>query len=514
MGRVGAILPEDLDITISDLHNKIGNWTIKLSNEHPMAPALRTPGAGITVTAGGLTFSGPALQPEFEASSEDGLGNVTIKGVCDKVILADALAYPQPTNPDPSTQTVGSDEVTANAETLMHSYVGGNIGPYSPVERRNPYLTLGPNLSRGAVATKRPRFPVLGDLLNEIAAVDGLGYRVVQVGPSLEFRTYQTVDRRLGVRLSMFNGELATQKVATSAPGVTRVIVGGKGDLVARKFVASTSAESLAAEALWGRRIERFVDQRSDNLTSALQQAGQELLAEQGYTYASVQAIPSEDSSLTFGVDYGLGDLITIEVEGVESTSFVSGYVLQANSDGVRLGIVLGDEDDFNELGATQRQLETVTRQVSSLERNAEASAERGNIISRHHGHMVRLVSPAPGQWLSVHTYLPGVTIPAGARTATVSWSWGAHISTNGAVDWTGLVRFNNTPGTDVTVGVATTHNEGNPALNIGASVFGELDVTAYVGQTLGLYTNALNHAGSGAGLHPGWASFSITFKT
>jgi hypothetical protein len=53
--------------------------------------------------------------------------------------------------------------------------------------------------------------------------------------------------------------------VAVSPPGATRVLVAGQGNREDRQFIEMTSTDATAAEALWGRRIERFVDQRNTN---------------------------------------------------------------------------------------------------------------------------------------------------------------------------------------------------------------------------------------------------------
>lgn len=443
--RVGTIMAKDFDFEIADLHNDVGAFTLTIASDHPMASALRTPGAGIVLAAGGITFSGPVSQPEVSVTQEDANGTLVVKGVSDTVILGDALAYPQPSNSDVTTQVVAYDEATAKAETLMHYYVSRNIGPNGSTARKNRNLIMGTDAARGTTLTKKPRFQVLGDLLNEIAAIDGLGYRVTQRDSGLVFETYATEDRRLTVRLSTLNGQLDSQTVATSAPGVTRAIVGGTGDLVARKFVEVTTPDSLSAEENWGRRIERFVDERSTNLSAELTKAGQELLADQGFSFASVQTVPVENSSLTFGTEWQLGDLVTVEVDGVELSSFVSGYVLKADADGVRLGVVLGDPNDFAQDGGMVRQLTQVTRQVDAIQRTVETKLEvvddtgwidlpntvaPGNLKYRRRNGYVTVRFIATAQTASGSTYT--------VNTTTLPVAYRPSANSRGACDFSG----------------------------------------------------------------------------
>lgn len=376
LSRVGLILPQDLDFTLNDQHNNVGTWMLRLSVEHPLTSVLRQPGNGIIVTgASDVLCSGPTVRPEFASSAADPDGMVTFSGVTDTVVLADALAWPQPTNPNPETQTLAHDVRTGPAETVMHAYVNANIGPAATTPRRKDRLVLGPNLGRGPNVKKSARFPTLGGLLTELAVLANLGFRVVQRDNMLVFETFEVEDLTDEIRLDVYNNTLAGQKVATSAPGATRAIVAGQGDLVERQFVAVDSPESIAAEQEWGRRIERFVDQRQTDDLSELRQAGEKLMATEGFTAVSVQVIPMEDSSMRYGIDWSMGDKVTVVVEGQELVSTVTGYALRANKDGFRIGALLGDPDGFNAEAALNSRVQNTESRVSALERNTGTGA-------------------------------------------------------------------------------------------------------------------------------------------
>ncbi|MGC4928083.1 siphovirus ReqiPepy6 Gp37-like family protein [Streptomyces sp. DT117] len=365
--------PEELTLDVEDAVNNVGNWKLSLRAEHPLADHLRTPGAGIIITGpGDVIMSGPVTTPEYAATPEDPAGSVSFEGVSDSVLLADMLAFPEPANPDPTKQALGHDERTGRAESVMHAYVAANIGPSAPAPRRRANLVMGADGGRGPVVTKSARFPTLGELLTEIATMADLRFRIVQRGSRLQFETYVVEDRRKEIRLDTLNGSLAGHRVTVSPPGATRVIVAGQGELTDRHFLAVDNAASIAAEDEWNRRVERFVDQRQTNDDAELAQAGNELLAESGFTSIAVQAVPTDDSAMVFGIDWNLGDRVTVVAGGQELASVVTGLRLLADEDGFRLGALLGDPSGFTADAMAVKKTQAIEARVSSLERTAE----------------------------------------------------------------------------------------------------------------------------------------------
>lgn len=369
LARVGAIRPEDLSLEVDDLFNNVGTWTLTLPVEHNLASVLGTPGSGIILTGPtDVLMSGPTVTPLYESKTSDPVGTVTFTGVTDTVVLADMLSFPDPTNVDPTTQTLAHDDRTGPAETLMHAYVNANIGPSAPAARRKAGLIMGTNLGRGPVISKSPRFPVLGTLLEQIALPYGFGFRVVQRGSNLVFETYQVADRSPYIRLSVLNGNLSSQKVAITAPGVTQVIIAGQGDLTDRTFVLGNNADSLSAEAEWGRRIERFVDQRQTDDPNVYASKIADELAKDGFTGVSVQVVPADDTIMQYGIDWNMGDKVAIVIGDTERTSLVTGLVLKVDANGFRFGAVLGKATDFDESASTAGRLTDVEKRLSYLE--------------------------------------------------------------------------------------------------------------------------------------------------
>ncbi|MEU3265121.1 siphovirus ReqiPepy6 Gp37-like family protein [Streptomyces bacillaris] len=373
--RLGTIPADLLTMDAEDIHNNVGTWKLQINAEHPLAAILSTPGAGIIVTGpSDVLFSGPVTKTETAVTATDPLGTLTVEGVDDTIILSDMLAWPDPANGNANSQNFAYDERTGPAESLMHAYVNANCGPSAPSNRRRAGLIMGANGARGVSVSKAARFQQLGELCKELAEPAGLGFRVVQRGANLVFETYAVADRTKEARLGVVNNTLAGQRVAVSTPQKTRVIVGGDGDGSNRLFVGVDNADSLTAEADWGRRIESFIDERSSTDTAELTQKGTEALADGGATVKAAQAVPMEDSALDFGRDWFLGDRVSVIVGGTEMSAVVTSMVLKVDSDGYRLGAVLGDPAPLDSTAADAKASRNLESRVSSLERTAEAT--------------------------------------------------------------------------------------------------------------------------------------------
>lgn len=378
--RQGSIPLEDLNLKFQPVFNGVGSWSVTIPAEHRAVSYLRAPGAGIIITnllTGETLMSGSTSKPSKKATSADPKGMVTIAGLSDDRLLWDALAFPQPSNADPATQTSANDVRTATASTLMRLYVNANIGPGSPVGRRGSSLrnalTLGPDALLGAVTTRRPRFDVLGDLLKGIALEVGLGFRIVQVGSVLQFQVYQPTNRSDSIRLDVHNGTLQETTVETAPPEVTRVVVAGQGQGAERQIFQFDTADSLQGEDDWGFIIEEFKDQRNTNDTNELESSAMERLNEAGFTKVAVKATPSNEDTMIFMTDFFLGDQVAVVIDGQEQTnSIITEAAIVVDNTGLRTGVAIGDVYDFDSASALRQSVEDTQRRLDNLERNVE----------------------------------------------------------------------------------------------------------------------------------------------
>lgn len=366
--RVGQIHPENLVGFTAVLRDKeVGSWSIKLPVGHPISEELVKPNAGIIVTTSqGTLLSGPTVAVTLNQSTDDPEGTYEILGKDDSVILTERLAYPTPASSNVAAQTNAYDVRTGAAETVLKAYVAANIGPTAPTVRRVTGLTVETDLARGTTVTGSARFTNLQELLKGIADVGGVSYNIEQVGTGLVFQVTSPVDRSAYVRLDLYNGRLKSSDYAYSQPLTTRVIVGGDGDDAARTFLERTSTDSLAAETLWGRRIETFVDSRNTTVTAELQAAADEVLVVDGKTQLSVTIAPSDDQTMLFGKDWNLGDKVTVVVGSTELVAVVTEVGLLISEDGVRIAATVGEPRGLD------YESQILTRQLNAAQRIAK----------------------------------------------------------------------------------------------------------------------------------------------
>jgi len=383
LNRLGQLLPSDLVGWESVLRfNNVGVWGIELVANLPMAQLLSTPGYGIVVTHkdAGVILSGPTVSAETVYESGDPIGVMKIAGVDDSVILADRLAYPDPAVADASAQTQAYDSVSAiPASSAMVYYVEGNLVPgIAPTERAIASMTVATDPAIGTDVAKSARFDVLGELLTDIASIDGLGFDIKQVDGSLEFRVFEPVDRTGEIRMDVANQTLAKTAYGYGAPELTHAIVAGQGEGVDRTFVDVTTTESLDAQDLFARRIESFIDQRNTADSAELTQAGLEKLASGGTILTSVDVIPSSDLTMRYGQDWNLGDRVTVVVANQEVSATVTQVSIRVESNGVFIGATVGEPNgvDFEAI-VTKKQTKQQTR-INALERKESATGGGG----------------------------------------------------------------------------------------------------------------------------------------
>jgi hypothetical protein len=169
--------------------------------------------------------------------------------------------------------------------------------------------------------------------------------------------------------MDMDNQKLSSAQYSYSSAKVTRAIVGGQGEDEWRRFVEAFSDDSEDAEEAWGRRIEVFKDNRNSRDNEILDQAGQELLVDQGKTIVEMSVTPSDDINMKFAVDWYLGDKVTIVVQDIEAQAVVTEVGIAIGEDGVRIGATIGAP-----IGVTYEQkllakTADVDKRVGNLER-------------------------------------------------------------------------------------------------------------------------------------------------
>ena len=390
--RVGQLAEHDLtDFIAVPRPNAVGDWTLSLPatvlNEttgrrvsHELCAALRQRDAGIIVynPDGQVVLSGPMSQAVLTQLPGDPDGMWQFTGDSDTDVVRRPVAYPQPSNPNVSTQNVANDIRSGKAETLIRQYVSANIGPAAHASRRVAGLTLAPDGGLGPVLQKSPRFQNLLELLQEIATGTVCLFDVIQDGTDLQFRVLPRIDVSADLRWDIDNSQLESTEYGFGRPGVTRVIVAGQDQGTSRKIIEVTTPASLAAEAIWG-RVERFLDQRNTNDDGELRQAGLEVLATEGAEITSLKIVPSADMGAGFMSEWWPGSIVTVVVGGQEVKAPVSEVVISIGAHGVFIGATVGDATGFDWESVMSNAQTRTEQRVSALER---ADAQRPNKIS------------------------------------------------------------------------------------------------------------------------------------
>lgn len=386
LNRVGQFLPVDLvGFSVVNRFNNVGTWEIVLPADHVLGTALATPGAGIIVTHSdaGVLLSGPTTTVETVAETSNPVGTVRISGVDDSAILAERLAYPTWTTDDVTMQTSSHDAVIAvKASTAMYTFVKHNlVTGIAPASRAVANLVTATDTALGSVMTKRARFDILGQLLSEIAVIDGLGFDIKQKNNTLEFKVFTPTNRAGEIRMDIQNNTLASSSYGYGLPGLTHAIVAGQGDLEARQFIQVNTPESLAAQDLWNRRIEQFIDQRNTDVVDELTQAGLEALAESGATLTSVDVVPASDTTMRFGIDWNLGDTVTVVVGGQEVSAVVTQVALSVQADGVHIVATVGEPIGVNYDALIAKSQVSAMKRIDALERIEGGAGGSASIV-------------------------------------------------------------------------------------------------------------------------------------
>lgn len=382
LARIGVIMAEDLVGLEAVLRfNAVGGWKLNLRADHPLVDVLRAPGSGIIISGPtGVLLSGSTVTAKNVKTSDDPTGVWEIQGTDDSAVLGQRVAYPSPASDELSVQ--GDYDVrSGKAESVAKAYVDANLGPSAPLSRRVPGLIVEADSARGLTVTGRARYDQLSLLLSQVLATSELGFTIEQADSNLVFKVFAPVDRSSSIRMDIDNNRLTKSEYSYSRPQATRVIVAGQGQGAERTLVERYSHESVSAESAWNTRIEVFKDQRNTNDVAELEQAGDELLAERGLTIESVSVTPADDETMAYGIDWGLGDKVSVVVGDTQVSEVVTEVAIVVTEEGVKVGATVGNpvsaaaNDVESQVIATQSSQD---ERISNLERNETGGGSSG----------------------------------------------------------------------------------------------------------------------------------------
>ncbi|MGW2932967.1 siphovirus ReqiPepy6 Gp37-like family protein [Streptomyces sp. NPDC001156] len=368
--RILGVVSDFTSLTITPRFNAVGAYVLNISAASPNADFL-IPGNGLVIRRGSnVLMSGPIREPNW-SSGDGGSGTLTVNGVDDMTLLAGATCWPTPTAAD-SAQTDPMYKVSGvAAETAMRTLVNLNIGPGAQAARKVSNLTLAADGGHGAAVTRQVnQFDNLLAVLQDIAKTAGLGFRIVQVGTSLQFQVYEPADLSASAKFSFKLGNLLDASYSVTAPTCTKAVVTAGGGTSPRVVKVYTRADA----AFPGAWIEQFVDltsvdTASVDLTAQMDQAADEALTS-GAAQGNLTVTPIDTPLLQFGRDYTVGDQVSCQVRD----DFISEVVREVNitfdaQGGYVAKAVIGSSDSTNNQDVLARQFQYIARIFNRLRR-------------------------------------------------------------------------------------------------------------------------------------------------
>lgn len=319
-------------------HNGIGTWSLTIPADHPAAPYLLRPRAGLIVERDGqVVLSGPRGTRTRSARAGADI-EVTVGGFSDDVWLNRRVTL-DPADGD-------ADPRTGVASTLILAYIDNHVGPSARADRRVPGLTLGTDPVVGETLDRAGRRRNLYELCVELAraAETPLGFRVRQSTSSLVAEVFVPDDLRSSVLFSIDAGTLAEWEYGDETPEANWLWLGGEATGPSRVFATVSSSGSIVEHG----RIEQWADHTDiDNLTD-LRSAGRADLVEKA-AQTRIEASPISSDALRWQRDWNVGDFVSVVVDGTKiveqvrevavdlAPSGVEKVTVRVGADGVRL---------------------------------------------------------------------------------------------------------------------------------------------------------------------------------
>ena len=302
--------------------NAVGSWTI-VAPFDPVLWGMISGGDNFVEVdwRGVFKFGGKIEQPGFQDSvpgssaSSGQIGPyITMSGADYLALIANRIAYPDPTAAW-TAMNKGNTTYANNMriETALKSVMNTNIGPGALANRKNSNVTIAPDLGRGNLITYTIKFApnVNLNMLDMARTVivagggpTGMGLQFTRNGQQLVFDVFVPRDLSGKAWFSKQTGNLTGVQLYLTDPLTTNALVNGSGTLMVEKVAA--------ARTIWN-VVETYSDQTSETDINNLNANAQQTLLTGGYG-PLLNATVTDTPFLTFGRDYWLGDIVTIEV--------------------------------------------------------------------------------------------------------------------------------------------------------------------------------------------------------
>jgi ReqiPepy6 Gp37-like protein len=366
-------------LTASLYYNAVGSWSMLVPYTDALWNMIQSGDFMVNINWRGLfSFGGKCEQPGYQDSipgaAGAGTGNgpfIVLSGADYLGLIANRICYPAPASAWSAQTAAATDAVSAlHLESAIKHYVNNNIGPGALAARRNTYLNIATDLSRGNIVSYTVKFGTgvdinLLDVIRALIAQSGsaMGVQVTRVPSShtLTFDVY--IPRNLSGKawFSEQLGNLTAISFYITDPTCTDALVQGSGtNFISRVATAKTA---------WN-VVEQFIDSSSETDVNNLNTTAQQAVAT-GAAGPSMAATAADIPFLTFGRDYYLGDIVTVEVRpGATYSDVISGVTLTADpSQTPELSVVPTIGNSANATATDQSIIGQLTTRIRALEK-------------------------------------------------------------------------------------------------------------------------------------------------
>ena len=213
--------------------------------------------------------------------------------------------------------TDSHDRVEGSVETVMKHFVNNHIvNPTNP-KRKIPNFRIAEDLKRGEVIPYSCRYTGLGDAVEFLSKIHGMGWEVYLDLKAQEIVFDVYVGRDLTSRQSeyppaIFSTEYETLESASFTESLTDfynfVVVGGEGEGELREVAE-------VGDGIGIDRYEKFMD-AVINSSLTLEEQGQNEIAALSETLSFDGKVASHNPALVFEKDWFVGDIVTIMHKG------------------------------------------------------------------------------------------------------------------------------------------------------------------------------------------------------
>jgi Siphovirus ReqiPepy6 Gp37-like protein len=371
-------------LTATLYYNAVGSWSMVVPYSDFLWNIMMAGDFFVNVNWRGLfSFGGKCENPGYTDSIPGSTGGgaagtdtgpfIMLSGADYLALLANRIVYPTPSAAWSAQTASGADTVTSMAlESAIKHYVNNNVGPAALASRKVTPLTLATDQGRGAAVSYSAKFGSgvdlnLLDLIRTLITSSGNGNSMgvsITRNPSTHGLVFDCYVPRNLSGLAWFSrdlGNLTAISFSLTDPTCTDALVQGSGT----NFIQQTAA----GKTQWN-QTEQFNDSSSETVVSNLQATAQQAILA-GAAGPTMSATLVETPFLTFGRDYGLGDIVSIEVRpGNVYSDVVTSVALTADpTQTPPLSVVPTVGQNANSTGTDQTVIGQLTKQIQALEK-------------------------------------------------------------------------------------------------------------------------------------------------